>query len=144
MEITELIAKYSELLNRKDELKAATKENNEAIQKMSEELSDKMVEEEIPSMAYKGYNYSLSSKTRYSKLGDEKLQAKGLDFYQVLRDQNLGYLIHEEVNANSLNSAMKTAAIQNDGELPKILSEIVSQFDYTEVSRRKISKRTKK
>lgn len=144
MQLTEMFQKYEELLEKKDELAASTKDNNKAIDALKEEIEQEMLDEDIPSISVGSYTYSLQEKTKYAKLGDEKLQAKGLDFFEVLRSQGYEDIIKETVNANTLNSTMAAAAENNGGELPEELAEIVSPFDYTDISRRKASNRVKK
>ena len=74
---------------------------------------------------------------KYSKRGDAQLMEKGLDFFEVLREQGLGDLIKETVNPRSLQSAMKEIADENDGELPPELDEVVSSYEMTDIARRK-------
>lgn len=144
MELTEMFQKYEELLTKKDELAAATKENSAAIDAAKEEIENEMIDQDIPQIAVGNYTYSLQEKTKYAKIGDEKLQAKGLDFYDVLRSQGYGDIIKETVNANTLNSTMSQAAEENGGELPEELAEIVSSYDYTDISRRKATNKAAK
>ena len=144
MELKEMFTKYEELLAKKDELAQATKDNNALIDTLKEEIENEMVDQDIPQIAVGNYTYSLQEKTKYAKIGDEKLQAKGLDFYDVLRSQGYGDIIKETVNANTLNSTMSQAAEENGGELPEELAEIVSSYDYTDISRRKATNKAAK
>ena len=96
-----------------------------------------MIDEDIPSQGYGDYVYSLQDKIKYSKRGEAELQEKGLDFFEVLREQGFGDIIKETVNANTLQSTMKAVADENDGELPPELDEIVSSYEMTDISRRK-------
>ena len=96
-----------------------------------------MIDEDIPSQGYGDYVYSLQDKVKYSKRGDAQLMEKGLDFFEVLREQGLGDLIKETVNPRSLQSAMKEIADENDGELPPELDEVVSSYEMTDIARRK-------
>lgn len=133
----EIFERYEELLEKKKELADETKANNTAIKDLEEEIETEMAEDEVTSITVNGHSYTLVPKTRYAKLGDEKLEAKGLNFYEVLREQGYGDLIHETVNANTLNATMAAAAEENDGELPEELAEVVSSYDYTDIQRRK-------
>ena len=137
MKLTEMLAQYEVLLDKKDQLAQDTKDNNAAIDKLKAEIAETMIDEDIPSQGYGDYVYSLQDNIKYSKRGEAELQEKGLDFFEVLREQGLGDIIKETVNANTLQSTMKAVADENDGELPPELDEIVSSYEMTDISRRK-------
>lgn len=137
MKLTEMLAQYEVLLDKKDHLAQDTKDNNAAIEKLKAEIAETMIDEDIPSQGYGDYVYSLQDKIKYSKRGEAELQEKGLDFFEVLREQGFGDIIKETVNANTLQSTMKAVADENDGELPPELDEIVSSYEMTDISRRK-------
>ena len=137
MKLTEMLGQYEELLDKKDQLAKDTKDNNAAIDKLKAEIAEMMIDEDIPSQGYGDYVYSLQDKVKYSKRGEAELQEKGLDFFEVLREQGFGDIIKETVNANTLHSTMKAVADENDGELPPELDEIVSSYEMTDISRRK-------
>ena len=137
MKLTEMLAQYEVLLDKKDQLAQDTKDNNAAIDKLKAESAETMIDEDIPSQGYGDYVYSLQDKIKYSKRGEAELQEKGLDFFEVLREQGFGDIIKETVNANTLQSTMKAVADENDGELPPELDEIVSSYEMTDISRRK-------
>lgn len=137
MKLTEMLAQYEVLLDKKDQLVQDTKDNNAAIEKLKAEIAETMIDEDIPSQGYGDYVYSLQDKIKYSKRGEAELQEKGLDFFEVLREQGFGDIIKETVNANTLQSTMKAVADENDGELPPELDEIVSSYEMTDISRRK-------
>lgn len=137
MKLTEMLAQYEVLLDKKDQLAQDTKDNNAAIDKLKAEIAETMIDEDIPSQGYGDYVYSLQDKVKYSKRGEAELQEKGLDFFEVLREQGFGDIIKETVNANTLQSTMKAVADENDGELPPELDEIVSSYEMTDISRRK-------
>lgn len=137
MKLTEMLAQYEVLLDKKDQLVQDTKDNNAAIDKLKAEIAETMIDEDIPSQGYGDYVYSLQDKIKYSKRGEAELQEKGLDFFEVLREQGFGDIIKETVNANTLQSTMKAVADENDGELPPELDEIVSSYEMTDISRRK-------
>ena len=137
MTLTEMLAQYEVLLDKKDQLAQDTKDNNAAIDKLKAEIAETMIDEDIPSQGYGDYVYSLQDKIKYSKRGEAELQEKGLDFFEVLREQGFGDIIKETVNANTLQSTMKAVADENDGELPPELDEIVSSYEMTDISRRK-------
>lgn len=137
MKLTEMLGQYEELLDKKDALDKETKDNNAAIDKLKAEIAEMMIDEDIPSQGYGDYVYSLQDKVKYSKRGDAQLMEKGLDFFEVLREQGLGDLIKETVNPRSMQSAMKEIADENDGELPPELDEVVSSYEMTDIARRK-------
>lgn len=137
MKLTEMLGQYEELLDKKDQLAKDTKDNNAAIDKLKAEIAEMMIDEDIPSQGYGDYIYSLQDKVKYSKRGEAYLQERGLSFFEVLREQGLGELIKETVNAGSLQSAMKEIAEENDGELPPELDEVVSSYEMTDIARRK-------
>ena len=137
MKLTEMLVQYEVLLDKKDQLAQDTKDNNAAIEKLKAEIAETMIDEDIPSQGYGDYVYSLQDKIKYSKRGEAELQEKGLDFFEVLREQGFGDIIKETVNANTLQSTMKAVADENDGELPPELDEIVSSYEMTDISRRK-------
>ena len=137
MKLTEMLGQYEVLLDKKDQLAQDTKDNNAAIDKLKAEIAETMIDEDIPSQGYGDYVYSLQDKIKYSKRGEAELQEKGLDFFEVLREQGFGDIIKETVNANTLQSTMKAVADENDGELPPELDEIVSSYEMTDISRRK-------
>lgn len=137
MKLTEMLGQYEELLNKKDALDKETKDNNAAIDKLKAEIAEMMIDEDIPNQGYGDYVYSLQDKVKYSKRGDAQLMEKGLDFFEVLREQGLGDLIKETVSPRSLQSAMKEIADENDGELPPELDEVVSSYEMTDIARRK-------
>lgn len=137
MKLTEMLAQYEVLLDKKDQLAQDTKDNNAAIDKLKAEIAETMIDEDIPPQGYGDYVYSLQDKIKYSKRGEAELQEKGLDFFEVLREQGFGDIIKETVNANTLQSTMKAVADENDGELPPELDEIVSSYEMTDISRRK-------
>ena len=132
-----MLAQYEVLLDKKDQLAQDTKDNKAAIDKLKAEIAETMIDEDIPSQGYGDYVYSLQDKIKYSKRGEAELQEKGLDFFEVLREQGFGDIIKETVNANTLQSTMKAVADENDGELPPELDEIVSSYEMTDISRRK-------
>ena len=98
MKLTEMLGQYEELLDKKDQLAKDTKDNNAAIDKLKAEIAEMMIDEDIPSQGYGDYIYSLQNKVKYSKRGEAYLQERGLDFFEVLREQGLGELIKETVN----------------------------------------------
>lgn len=119
MKLTEMLAQYEVLLDKKDQLAQDTKDNNAAIDKLKAEIAETMIDEDIPSQGYGDYVYSLQDKIKYSKRGEAELQEKGLDFFEVLREQGFGDIIKETVNANTLQSTMKAVADEFQSTFPR-------------------------
>lgn len=136
MTIAENLRLYSDLLERKDELKEFTKKNNANIEELKQEIAQQMIDEDTPEMAIGDYIFSLRDKTEYSKKSEKALQEAGLNFLTVLREQGLGDIIIEQVNARTLNSTIKNL-VAEEGELPEELEAVLSRFDTYDVARRK-------
>lgn len=134
--ILQKIDDYKELLDRKDELAALTKENNVAVENCRNELAELMIAEECTKISRSGFTYSLTPKTKYSKKAgtDEQLM-------EMLRAYGLGDIIKETVNANTLQGAMSELAAENDDTLPEEWAEVISEYSYMDVSKRKESKK---
>ena len=134
--ILQKIDDYKALLDRKDELAALTKENNVAVENCRNELAELMIAEECTKISRSGFTYSLTPKTKYSKRAgtDEQLM-------EMLRAYGLGDIIKETVNANTLQGAMSELAAENDDTLPEEWAEVISEYSYMDVSKRKESKK---
>lgn len=134
--ILQKIDEYKELLDRKDELAALTKENNAAVEACRNELAELMISEECTKISRSGFTYSLTPKTKYSKRAgtDDQLM-------DMLRAYGLGDIIKETVNANTLQGAMSELAAENDDTLPEEWAEVISEYSYMDVSKRKESKK---
>lgn len=113
------IREYNKILEEKKRLEKQTKENNAAKEKKEQEIAQIMVDNEKPSTIVDGYTYSLQETKMYSKKAEEKLEQlkieEGIEFFEVLREQGLGSIIKETVNAKTLQSTMKAL----DDELPE-------------------------
>lgn len=127
---------YKDLLDKKDELAEQTKENNKKFDELEQEIAQQMVDEEKPDTTVDGFKYSLQEKTIYSKIGEDKLMEKGLDFFEVLREEGFGDLIVERVDSRTLNSAMNNL-VEETGELTEGLAECLSVYSQLKISRRK-------
>ena len=55
MTLLEMLKDYHELMQRKDELAAETKENNAAIEAAKQEITQQMIDDDVPSIAVNGY-----------------------------------------------------------------------------------------
>lgn len=130
------VREYKELLDKKDELAELTKANNKAVEELEQEIAQQMVDEEKPDTTVDGFKYSLQEKTIYSKIGEDKLMEKGLDFFEILREEGFGDLIVERVDSRTLNSAMNNL-VEEIGKLPGDLAECLSVYSQLKISKRK-------
>ena len=135
-DLDSLIREYQDALNKKADLAKETKSNNEEVSRLEQEICQVMIDEEKPSEIVDGYNYSLKQETYYSKIGEEKLLEKGIDFLERLREQGLGDLIVEKVDPRTLNSTCKSI-VEEQGELPEELSDVISSYEKLGISRTK-------
>lgn len=136
MELIDMIRNYQNLLERKDDLAEQTKANNAAIEAAKEEITQQMVDEDIPRLSTGGYCFSLTAKTSYTKRSDAELAENGLDFLNVLREEGLGDIIVEKVDPRTLQSTIK-AFVEEYGELTEGLDSIIRSYDYNDITRRK-------
>lgn len=136
MALIDMVNDYQKLLEKKESLAEETKDNNAKIEALKQEIAQQMIDDDCPRIATGDYMFSLQIKSKYSKRSEEYLAANGLDFFEVLREQGFADLIKETVNAGSLQSAMN-ALVEENGELPEELAEVISQFDQTDILRRK-------
>lgn len=135
MTILEQVDAYRELLDKKERLADATKENNKALEEARNALAQAMIDEETPQIKRLGYSYSVALKTKYSKRsGTDQL------LMDTLRDFGLGDLIKETVNAQSLQGAMSNLAAENDDQLPDEFQDCVNTYEFYDVTRRKAAK----
>lgn len=139
MDIVSLIDNYKALLDEKDTLEDAVKENNKKIQDARDALTKAMIDAEMPKVSRNGFLYSLQDKTKYSKKScDEEA------FFSLLEENGLGSLIKRTVNAQTLSSAMAEEAELNGGELPKEYEEYINVYQYYDVQKRKETNKTAK
>ena len=136
MALVDMVNEYQELLVKKESLEKAVDENNEMIKAKKQEIVQQMIDDDCPRISVGEYMFSLQVKNQFSKKAEAYLEAQGLNFFDVLREQGLGDLIKETVNQKSFQSAMKELVEQN-GELPAELAEVISQYDQTDILRRK-------
>ena len=132
-DIFTLIDEYKGLLDKKDELKDATTENNKALEEKRKVLAQAMIDAESPKVSRGGFLYSLQDKTKYNKIG-------GCDedgFFDTLEEHGLGDIIKRTVNAQTLNGAMTGLVEENGGELPEDFEEFIKPYQYYDVAKRK-------
>ena len=143
MNLLEMVSQYQELLDHKDELSEATKANNKAIEEAKAAIAQQMIDDDCPKISWRGYTFSLADKTIYSKKSEEALQEAGLDFLDVLREQGLGDIIVETVNSRTLQSTVANL-VEEQGELPDELAEVLNVYETFDITRRKESNRALK
>lgn len=140
MTLLEMIKNYQELLQLKDELNEKTEKNNADIKKAKEKIVQQMIDDDCPSIAYGEYNYSLQHKTSYTKISEEELSAKGVDFLKTLVEEGFGSLITQRVDPRTLQSAVN-AYVEENGRLSEGLASIVNEYEFNDISRRKMAKK---
>ena len=72
MDLFTKIDQLKAALDRKDELKEQTKENNSEIAALKEEIAQMMIDAECPTISRNGFKYSLQEKVCYSKKSERK------------------------------------------------------------------------
>jgi len=130
------VREYQKVLERKDELTEQTKENNALKEELEQQICQMMIDEDKPDTTVDGYKYSLKQETVYSKLGEDKLMERGIDFFELLREQGIGDIIVEKVDPRTLNSTCK-GIVEEQGELPEELAEALNVYEKLGISRRK-------
>lgn len=140
MTLLDMVRKYQNLLEEKDRLADLTKENNAAIEAAKAEIAQQMVDDDCPRISRGGYSFILTPKTSYSKRSEAELAEAGVDFFSTLREEGLGDLIVETVNARTLQSTMK-AYVEENGELSEALDRVIKTYDYNDITRRKESRK---
>lgn len=140
------IREYNKILEEKKRLEKQTKENNAAKEKKEQEIAQIMVDNEKPSTIVDGYTYSLQETKMYSKKAEEKLEQlkieEGMEFFEVLREQGLGSIIKETVNAKTLQSAMKALddELPEGEDLPEDLAKCLNIYSKLGINKTKASK----
>lgn len=140
------IREYNKILEEKKRLEKQTKENNAAKEKKEQEIAQTMVDNEKPSTIVDGYTYSLKETKMYSKKAEEKLEQlkieEGIEFFEVLREQGLGSIIKETVNAKTLQSTMKALddELPEGEDLPEDLAKCLNIYSKLGINKTKASK----
>lgn len=140
MTLLEMVRNYQALLEEKDRLEECTKANNAAIEVAKNEIAQQMIDDDCPRISSGGYSFSLTQKTSYSKKSEADLAEAGVDFFEVLREEGLGDIIKETVAAQTLQSTIK-AFVEEHGELSEALSQIIREYEFNDITRRKESKK---
>ena len=127
--------KLKALKDKKVELEAMTKENNQEIEKAEQELLEIMTEDEMPKFVHMGTSFSMSNKIFASAKADKKEE-----LMQALKDNNYGDLVKEQVNAQSLRSAVIEMMEENDEEVPEWIADLVNVYEKPVINMRKAGK----
>jgi hypothetical protein len=138
--LLDMVKEYQTLLERKDELATLTKENTAAIEAAKLEITQQMIDDDCPRISTGGYTFTLQSKTAYSKRSEAEMAETGADFFSTLREEGLGDIIVETVNARTLQSTI-SAYVEEHGELSEALEAVIKTYDYNDVARRKETRR---
>ncbi|WP_308415401.1 gp33 family protein [Sporanaerobium hydrogeniformans] len=133
--VLEAATKLKNLKDRKAELEEITKEVSAEIESAEQELLSIMTEDEIPKFVHAGTSFSMTNKVFASARADKKDE-----LFEALRENGLGDLIKEQVNAQSLRSAVIEQMEDNDDELPKWLDGLVNVFEKPVINLRKAGK----
>lgn len=140
MTLLEMVRNYQVLLEEKDRLAECTKANNAAIEAAKSEIAQQMIDDDCPRISTSGYSFSLTPKTSFSKKSEADLAEAGVDFFEVLREEGLGDIIKETVAPQTLQSTIK-AFVEEHGELSEPLSQIIREYEYNDITRRKETKK---
>ncbi|MDR0531133.1 MAG: hypothetical protein LBG83_03595 [Oscillospiraceae bacterium] len=131
----ELADELKALRDLKADLEAQLKDTNAKIDDTDYRLSEVMAEDEVQNFTRAGVMFCLTTKTRASASAGLKD-----DLFVALRENGLGDIITETVNANTLSSTVKGLIEENGDALPTWLDGLVNVFDKTTVSVRKAAK----
>lgn len=140
MSLLDMVKDYQLLLEDKDRLETLTKQNTAAIEAAKKEIAQQMVDDDCPKISTGGYTFYLQAKTSYSKRSDEDLAEAGADFLGTLREEGLGDIIKEMVNARTLQSTI-SAYVEEHGKLSEALDAVIKTYEYNDVARRKETRR---
>lgn len=127
-QILELAEKLKTLRDTKKDVEEEVKYLNGEIEKVTDELTGLMTENELSSFTYSGFTYSLSTRTFASALAGDKES-----LYEALRENGYGGLITETVNSNTLSSTVSELIEENGGAYPDWLNGKISTYDKVSV-----------
>lgn len=134
--VLEAAIKLKALRDKKVELETATKETNKEIEVAEQELLEIMAEDEMPKFVHMGTSFSMTNKVFASAKADKKEE-----LIQALKDNDeYKDLVKEQVNAQSLRSAVIEMMEQNDDEVPEWISDLVNVYEKPVINIRKAGK----
>lgn len=140
MTLLEMVRNYQNLLEEKENLANCTKANNAAIEAAKAEIAQQMIDDDCPRISSGGYSFSLTQKTSYNKKSEADIAKAGVDFFEVLREEGLGDIIKETVAPQTLQSTIK-AYVEEHGELSEGLGQIIREYEFNDITRRKETKK---
>lgn len=140
MTLLEMVKDYQSLLETKEDLAEQTKANTAAIEAAKASITQQMIDDDCPRISTGGYTFFLQAKTSYSKRPEDELAESGADFLEILREEGLGDIIVETVNARTLQSTI-SAYVKEHGELSVALDSVIKSYEYNDVTRRKETRR---
>ena len=134
--ILDLVDLYKELRDKKDDLAEQVKANNAELEKVTQELAQEMVNEEVPNISRGGFKYILSNKVVYSKRNEVDLAKNEMSFFDFLREEGMGDLIKETVDARTLSSSINNL-VEEVGELPEHFNDYITSYEKHDIQKRK-------
>lgn len=140
MTLLDMVRNYQNLLEEKENLANCTKANNAAIEAAKAEIAQQMIDDDCPRISSGGYSFSLTQKTSYSKKPEADIAEAGVNFFEVLREEGLGDIIKETVAPQTLQSTIK-AYVEEHGELSEGLEQIIREYEFNDITRRKETKK---
>lgn len=132
-EILALASTLAELKERKKQLDAELKDLNQKIAETEEELSARMIEEEIQNFNHAGKTFYIQTKLYASPVAERKHE-----LFAWLKANGFGDMVTESVNHNTLCAFIREQLEENN-ELPEDLAELVHVYEKTSVGMRKAS-----
>lgn len=132
MDIYVLVDRCRQLMDTKEALSEAVKQNNSALEEAKNALAQAMIDEESPKISRNGFLFSLQAKTKYNKVGgcDET------ELFDALRSEGVGDIIRETVNTQTLQGTM-SELVEKYGELPIEFDGLISVYEHYDIMRRK-------
>lgn len=124
--------RLQELRDEKEQLELSLKETNALIESVEQDLVAAMLTAELDSFKRNGHTYSLKVDTYASAKADKKPE-----LFEALRANNVGDLVQEQVNANSLRAFVKELKANNDDEIPEWIVDYINVYDKTKIAVRK-------
>ena len=126
-----LADKLKELKDRKKALDGEVKVNNSELEKVSEDLSQAMLEEEMANFVRSGQMFYLTTKIFASADKTRKSE-----LFSWLKENDFGDMVQETVNANTLAAFVREILDEQD-KLPEQLEQLVNVYEKTLVGMRK-------
>jgi len=120
-----------ELRERKDALQDELKAINAEIKEIDRKLAEMMLSEELQNFSRNGRVYYLRTDTYVSAIADRKP-----DLIDWLKANGLGELVQETVHPRTLTATVKEL-LEEEGDLPEGLTELVHVYEETTVGLRK-------